>query len=163
MKRSGASIVEDAPPDWSRRPALLDVNVLIALAWPHHVHHDPAHRFFATLRGTGFATSALTETGFVRVSSNPVVIPGAKPPSAALALLAQVAALPGYRFVADDARLAAARFVDVSRLGGHRQVVDAHLVELALGHGLRFATFDVAVPTLLREGVPVAAVVVIAV
>ena len=27
--------------------ALLDVNVLVALAWPNHVHHTQAHRWFS--------------------------------------------------------------------------------------------------------------------
>ena len=26
--------------------ALLDVDVLVALAWPNHVHHDPARAWF---------------------------------------------------------------------------------------------------------------------
>ena len=30
--------------------ALPDVNVLIALAWPNHVHHDAARSWFATNR-----------------------------------------------------------------------------------------------------------------
>lgn len=38
---------------------LLDVNVLIALAWPNHVHHDAAGSWFARLRRTGWATCAL--------------------------------------------------------------------------------------------------------
>lgn len=28
------------------RVALLDVNVLIALAWPTHIHHEAAHAWF---------------------------------------------------------------------------------------------------------------------
>ena len=47
--------------------ALPDVNVLIALAWPNHVHHDAARSWFAESRATGWATCPVTEAGFVRV------------------------------------------------------------------------------------------------
>ncbi len=46
---------------------LLDVNVLIALTWPHHVHHNAAKSWFAGVRGNGWTTCPLTEAGFVRV------------------------------------------------------------------------------------------------
>src|SRR6476646_3430800 len=51
--------------------ALLDVNVLIALLAPQHIHHDAAHQWFAANRGYGFATCPLTENGFLRVLGNP--------------------------------------------------------------------------------------------
>src|SRR5205807_1947335 len=51
--------------------ALLDVNVLVALFDPDHVHHEPAHRWFAEQRGTGWATCPLTENGLLRVLTHP--------------------------------------------------------------------------------------------
>jgi predicted nucleic acid-binding protein len=53
------------------RIALLDVNVLVAFFDPDHVHHDLAHDWFAGQRRSGWATCAITESGFVRVISNP--------------------------------------------------------------------------------------------
>ena len=53
------------------RPALLDVNVLVALFDPDHIHHDLAHDWFADNRSQGWATCPLTENGFVRVLANP--------------------------------------------------------------------------------------------
>ena len=50
---------------------LLDVNVLIALAWDDHVHHDRAHAWFRRLANESFATCNVTQSGFVRVSLNP--------------------------------------------------------------------------------------------
>jgi predicted nucleic acid-binding protein len=50
--------------------SLLDVNVLIALAWPNHIHHRLASRWFDRNRKSGWATCPLTQSGFVRVSSN---------------------------------------------------------------------------------------------
>ena len=51
--------------------ALLDVNVLIALFDPAHVHHEAAHKWFEINRKYRWATCPLTENVFVRVLSNP--------------------------------------------------------------------------------------------
>jgi hypothetical protein len=37
------------------RPALLDVNLLVALFDPDHVHHELAHDWFADQRDAGWA------------------------------------------------------------------------------------------------------------
>ena len=67
---------------------LLDVNLLISLAWPNHVHHASALAWFGARDGQPWATSPVTEAGFVRVSSNPSAIraarraaPAEEPPS----------------------------------------------------------------------------------
>ena len=54
--------------------ALPDINVLLALAWSNHAHHDAAHRWFARDATAGWATCLLTQTGFLRLSLNPQVI-----------------------------------------------------------------------------------------
>jgi predicted nucleic acid-binding protein len=51
--------------------ALLDVNVLVALFDPSHVHHEAAHAWFGLNRKARWATCALTENAFVRILSNP--------------------------------------------------------------------------------------------
>ena len=55
----------------SKRVALLDVNVLIALFDPGHLHHEAAHGWFASAEPRAWASCPLTENGFVRVLSNP--------------------------------------------------------------------------------------------
>src|SRR5712692_653800 len=72
------------------------VNLLIALAWPSHVHHRQAQEWFARRKKAGFRTCPLTETGFVRISSNPQFTPDAVSPSDALALLGRITSLAGY-------------------------------------------------------------------
>ena len=54
--------------------SLLDVNVLLALAWPNHVHHAAAHRWFADNRAEGWATCPLTQLGFARLAMQPAVV-----------------------------------------------------------------------------------------
>jgi predicted nucleic acid-binding protein len=53
------------------RVTLLDVNVLVALFDPDHVHHGLAHDWFHEQQSAGWATCPLTENGLVRVLSSP--------------------------------------------------------------------------------------------
>jgi toxin-antitoxin system PIN domain toxin len=133
--------------------SLLDVNVLVALAWPNHVHHEPAHRWFRKIRSGGWATCPLTQTGFVRVSSNDRVLPDARPPAEALAVLEKITRVPGHVFWSDDTSLCTSRFVARGRLVGYRQVMDAHLLALALARGGRLATFDRGVLEIVPDSV----------
>jgi toxin-antitoxin system PIN domain toxin len=128
------------------------VNVLVALAWPNHIHHRRAQAWFRQIRDAGWATCPMTETGFVRVSSNTRVIPDARPPSQAIALLREIRTLPGHVFWVDDVSPASSEPDLAVRVVGHRQVTDAHLVALAYRRGGCLATFDRGVPTLV-EGI----------
>lgn len=125
---------------------LLDVNLLISLAWPNHVHHAPARTWFAARNGEPWATTPMTEAGFVRVSSNPSAIPTAVTPGEARALLTQIRDVDGHIFLPDDVELVVgSERVLAGRIVGHRQVTDAHLLALARRHGARLATLDRAV------------------
>lgn len=122
--------------------SLLDVNVLVALAWPNHVHHELAHRWFRRLPGRRWATAAITQSGFLRVSSNRAANPHAVTPREALELLRRMCALPGHEHWSDDIDLARLDDAQVAPLVGHRQVADLHLVALARARGGRLATLD---------------------
>src|SRR6478672_12922232 len=86
----------------ARRTALLDVNVLIALAWPNHAHHAAARQWFSTHAQHGWATTPITESGFVRVSSNRAAIPTATSPVLALEVLTAMTGLDRHEFWVDD-------------------------------------------------------------
>jgi toxin-antitoxin system PIN domain toxin len=133
------------------KPYLLDVNVLIALAWPSHVHHRQAQDWFARKKEAGFRTCPITEAGFVRISSNPKFSPDAVHPLDALALLDRITSLPRHRFWPDSLSL-----TDVLKAGQpivtHRQVSDAYLVALAAAHSGRLATLDRGVLALAGAG-----------
>jgi uncharacterized protein len=81
---------------------LLDVNVLIALAWPQHVHHSLAHRWFEKSGSKAWATCPLTQLAFVRISSNPKIVQTAVMPHDAALLLERIIALPNHHFWSDD-------------------------------------------------------------
>ena len=131
--------------------SLLDVNVLVALAWPNHVHHEAAHRWFRQAGSDGWATCPLTQTGFVRVSSNDRILPDARTPAEAIALLEKMTLVPGHVFWSDDTSLCSSKFVFREHLTGYRQVVDAHLLALALTRGGRLATFDRGVREIMPD------------
>ena len=132
--------------------ALLDVNALVALAWPNHVHHEAAHLWFRKQQERGWATCPLTESGFVRVSSNPMTTPEARTPAEALELLERMVAAAGQVFWRDDVSLATDELLFRERLFGHRQVTDAHLLALAIRRGGRLATFDRGILQLVPGG-----------
>lgn len=119
---------------------LLDVNVLLALAWPNHQHHQAAHRWFGDESSRGWATCALTTIGFVRLSSNPAYTPEAVSPRDAAVLLDRMTAHPQHHFWAE---LPPLKLDVLQRAIGHQQVMDAYLVGLARHHRGCVATFDV--------------------
>ena len=81
---------------------LLDVNVLIAMAWPTHRDHQKVHEWLARHARDGWATCPLTETSFVRILSNPAFSANALTPTDALTLLKANLAHPAHRFWADE-------------------------------------------------------------
>jgi predicted nucleic acid-binding protein len=44
--------------------SLLDVNLLVALAWPNHVHHQVALSWFQKNQASGWATCPVTQSGY---------------------------------------------------------------------------------------------------
>jgi toxin-antitoxin system PIN domain toxin len=125
--------------------ALLDVNALVALAWDSHVHHASMRAWFSTHHRAGWVTCPLTESGFVRVSSNPKALPYPISVAEARDVMGALRATGGHSFVVDDVSVTDA---DVPPMVGHRQVTDGHLLTLARRHGLRLLTFDTAIMTL---------------
>lgn len=121
------------------KTALLDTNVLLALAWPNHQHHGAAHAWFAAHSKKDWATCAATQLGFIRLSSNPAYTANAVSPGDAATLLQQWTRLKKHRFwpspAADDPDLFAHSV-------GHQQVNDAWLVAAAIHNAGYLATFD---------------------
>jgi toxin-antitoxin system PIN domain toxin len=127
----------------------LDVNVLVALAWPNHIHNPAARRWFARYHQRGWASTPVSESGFVRVSSNRAAIATATTPELAMQLLAELTAQDGHEFWADDIATVTGQRGEASLLTSHRDVTDAHLLALAERHGGRLVTFDARISRLL--------------
>ncbi|MDL9948009.1 PIN domain-containing protein [Gordonia sp. ABSL11-1] len=125
---------------------LPDVNVLVALVHPGHVHHQPAQEWFADV--VRFATTPITEAGLMRVALNRTVMGRAVRGGDAVATLRSLRAHDRATFLADDSSLADAA-IDLAGLVGFRQVTDLHLVNLAARSGARLVTFDTKIEPVL--------------
>lgn len=132
---------------------LLDVYVLVALAWPSHIHHNATHEWFGANRSKGWATCPMTQCGFVRVSSNPAIIPEAVAPIEAIALLESAMKRPDHVFWPDSIPVHDNPVPSQLR-AGHRQVTDAYLLGLAIHHQGRLVTLDLGVAAVLPADSP---------
>jgi uncharacterized protein len=128
---------------------LFDVNLLIALAWPQHVHHGAAHAWFASGGHHAWATCPITQLAFIRISSNSKIIPDAVTPREAVEMLKRLAALPGHELWLDDVVPTEAVTFTSAAFVGHRQVTDGYLLALVRRRAGRLATFDGGVAELL--------------
>lgn len=121
---------------------LLDVNVLLALAWPNHQFHGTATRTLEA-RANRWATCALTELAFIRLSSNPAAVTPAKSPGEARSLLEEMVRDRWHTYLESlpsPCRPDCQR--EFTRILGARQVTDAYLLALARKHRAVFVTFD---------------------
>jgi uncharacterized protein len=137
------------------RVALLDVNVLVALFDPDHVHHDLAHDWFAGRRADGWATCPVTENGFLRVLTNPAYGSPVSRPDAILGHLRQFCSDRHHAFWEDSVSLRDERLFDSRAIAGHRQVTDVYLLGLAVSRRGCLATFDRSIrPSAVRGARP---------
>lgn len=123
---------------------LLDVNILLALAWPNHVHFHAAQEWFDSNEPQGWATCTITQLGFIRLSSQSRLFDPALTPTNARALLQSNIASPHHHYWSDITGGVAHKVVDsiFEKVSGHAMVTDAYLIALAIAHGGKLATFD---------------------
>jgi toxin-antitoxin system PIN domain toxin len=131
------------------RASLPDVNVLVALMWPSHLHHQRARQWFDALGDLPWATCPLTQSGLIRASSNPRVVGEAVSPGEAVTHLRQLQELGNHEFWSDDLDFAGDNPIPLEHLMGHRQVTDAYLLGLAIHHEAQLVTFDRGIQNLL--------------
>ena len=131
--------------------ALLDVNVLIALAWPNHVHHAAARAWFKERQEDGWATCPLTEAGFVRVSCNPAVVRHQVTVLDAITVLNGLTQVGNHVFWPLDQSILHLPKSIGARLQGYRQVTDAVLLAAAMQRDGELATLDGGIERLVSE------------
>jgi toxin-antitoxin system PIN domain toxin len=124
------------------KTALVDLNLLTALLWPAHEHHETAHRWFRARANGRWATCALTQLGFVRIVSNPAFSRDALSPPDAVALLAVNLSHAAHEFWTDTLQVPAAIKGMEPGLQGYRQLTDGYLLALADRRKGVLATFD---------------------
>jgi toxin-antitoxin system PIN domain toxin len=125
---------------------LLDVNLLIALFDPDHVHHDLAHDWFEDNRGRGWATCPLTENGFVRVVAHPKYTDGTERVEVLVDRLRRFCASRDHQFWPAAVTLTAPALFHAAFLTSYKQLTDIYLLGLAKSMSGRLATFDRSIP-----------------
>lgn len=126
--------------------ALLDVNVLVALFDPAHLHHEPAHRWFAKNQKHGWATCPHTLNGCIRVLSNPAYPTVDVSPSDVITHLQIFCSDAHHEFWPDSVSLLDDTLFQSHVIAGHRMLADIYLLGLAVRHHGKLATFDTAIP-----------------
>ena len=121
--------------------ALLDVNVLIALLEPNHIHHDIAHDWFGDQRQGNWASCPLTQNGFIRIISQRNYGYPMTTASAAAALAAFIAETD-HEFWPDSISLLDLSHCDATRLASAGQLTDTYLLALAKANGGQLVTLD---------------------
>jgi toxin-antitoxin system PIN domain toxin len=131
---------------------LLDVNVLVALFDPSHVHHEAAHSWFRVNRSRRWATCVLTENSFVRVLSSPAY-PGRRTTvEDAVTRLGMFCASREHVFWPSSLSIRDRGRFRWNHVQGHRQLTDIYLLALAVSNQGRLVTFDSAISIRSVEG-----------
>ncbi len=121
---------------------LLDVNVLVALFDPTHIHHEPAHDWFGRNRSVGWATCPITENGLVRILSNPKYAGCQTTVNDAVDRLRDLCEAEEHTFWPDTPSVRDAGAFPPEGLGSHRKLTDLYLLALATENDGRLVTFD---------------------
>jgi len=123
---------------------LLDINLLLALSDPMHIHHPSAHRWFAEKGQHAWATCPLTENGFIRIASHPNYPNRPGDVTAVLAIFRQLCGAPGHRFWPEDTSIL--QILEPDAIITHAQITDVYLLGLAVHKRGKLATLDQRIP-----------------
>jgi hypothetical protein len=123
---------------------LLDVNLLLALSDPMHIHHESAHRWFAEKGQQSWATSPITENGFIRIASHPSYPNRPGDVTAVLDIFRQLCEAPGHQFWPED--ISILQILESDAIITHVQITDVYLLGLAVHKRGKLATLDQRIP-----------------
>lgn len=132
--------------------ALLDVNLLVALFFDRHTHHQLAHDWFEDQRREGWATCATTENGAIRILSNRQIIVEPWRPAEAIEKMRAFRGSGRHHFWSGSLSLTDDRLFEASIVRSHKQITDIYLLGLAKAGGGALATFDQSIPLAAVKG-----------
>ena len=130
--------------------SLLDVNVLVALAFPQHDLHKAAHAWFRRRSERPWSTCPLTQAGFLRVAGR--ALGGSREAIRnALAGLEHDCQSPNHEFWPVDVDLRTLSVAHRARLIGPNQITDMQLLLLAHRQRGQLVTFDTGIKELASD------------
>jgi predicted nucleic acid-binding protein len=106
---------------------LLDIDLVLALSDPMHIHHESAHRWFAEKGQKAWATCPVTENGFIRIASHPNYPNRPGEVTAVLAILHQLCEASGHHFWTED--LSILQILQPDAIIAHTQITDVYLLD----------------------------------
>jgi toxin-antitoxin system PIN domain toxin len=130
---------------------LLDINTLIALCDPNHVHHERVSTWFEDIARRAWASCPITENGFIRILSNPGYPGLSGSVSVAVQLLQELRRHKGHEFWPDDYSIVAGS-VNLSDEARSKNVTNLYLLGLAARKKSKLATLDARIPAHLVSG-----------
>lgn len=122
--------------------ALLDVNVLIALLDPLHVHHEACHHWFRARGSAAWASCAITQNGVLRILGHPRYPNSPGSPGVVSGILQALVRHPQHQFWDSNPSLLTQTHVEPLALLEPAQITDTYLLALAVHHGGKLATLD---------------------
>ena len=129
---------------------LLDVNVLIAVLDPQHVHHNKAADWFLAKHRDGGATCPLTENGVIRITGHPNYPGGTGSTDIARSMLLALISQPGHQFWQDNLSLGDVKLFP--KLPNARHLTDVYLLALAVENKGQLITLDKRIDATLLSG-----------
>ena len=131
--------------------SLFDINVLLALMDPDHVHHERVRSWWERERGHGWASCPISQNGFIRVITQRSYT-SSKPIADAIAILRRATSRPDHQFWPDDISILDGEAIDSGRLLGPTQLTDVYLLALSIRRAGRLATLDRGISTAAVRG-----------
>lgn len=135
---------------------LFDVNILIALLDPMHVHHNQAHNWFASknfaapkknANSNTWATCAITESGVIRILSSPAYKELLLSPHGAAAILKRfLDSQANHIYWEKHPSLLNQDVFNLIGCQGYKQITDILLLGVCKFNAGVLATFDSSIP-----------------
>lgn len=123
---------------------LLDVNLLLSLTDPMHIHHQSAHRWFVEKGRKAWSTCPLTENGFIRIASHPNYPNRPGDVTAVFDIFRRLCGASGHHFWSED--ISILQIIEPDTIITHSQITDVYLLGLAVQKKGKLATLDQRIP-----------------
>lgn len=133
------------------RSYLLDLNLLLALVDSGHQQHQTATEWFEAYGKFNWGFCPLTETAFLRVAANPAYRPEPNALTQAIAVLRGLKEHHGFLYWEIDKGWIELTAPFAARINGHRQIMDAYLLGLAIEKKGVLVTFNKGTRALAGE------------